>query len=205
MFGIIDGDGMSTDRRRERRQRGIYALDSYSLESLYYHPSIQSLAMKRFNEAIGAKAGNKLQDAAGKAFSSIPQHSERLTNRIAARTVRDRLWKGIPVNEQSLLSSPITISADGPNILAEETNSLISLLAAGDLSGIISRYPLRETQALTEIAKALGFSNRAQYESTVRAPMVESAEARKTIEECFGGMIDDLRKATFIPALTNLI
>jgi hypothetical protein len=198
VYGIVDGDGMSKAQREQRKDRGIYALTSYSLESLYYHPSIQKLAMERFDAATGSPAGRKLQDAMTKALECIPQQSERLISRLAARAVRDSLWQQIPVDEPSLLAAPIVVSADGPTLLKDEDILLSSLLSKSDLKKIVERYPLRETQALTVIAKTLGFANRRQYESTVRSLLLEDVAARKLIEQCFGDLISDLRKAALI-------
>jgi hypothetical protein len=86
----------------------------------------------------------------------------------------------------------VTISIDVGALLAAEQAALNALIAAQDLDSIIRRYPVRETQALSEIAKRLGFQDRAQYESSVRKLLMDDASALTLVRGLFGTLYADI-------------
>ncbi len=77
-------------------------------------------------------------------------------------------------------------------VVTEECERLQKALAASDLSGIIARYPVRETPALAEIASKLGFQNREQYEGAVRKLLMDDDETLAFVKTLFGSLDGDI-------------
>jgi hypothetical protein len=78
------------------------------------------------------------------------------------------------------------VTIDVPTAVADETARLQAACEAGDLVSIISRYPIRETPALTQIALKLGFQHSRQYESAVRKLLIDDPGATTFVQGLFG-------------------
>jgi len=69
----------------------------------------------------------------------------------------------------------INIAIDVAAVVTSERQRLQECLDSGDLTSVISHYPVRETPALSKIAQELGFQERDQYESAVRKLLMACA------------------------------
>ena len=54
----------------------------------------------------------------------------------------------------------------------------------------MTRYPIHETSAFSEIAKKLGFRNKAQYEAAIRKLLMENEEELEFVKSLFGGLVE---------------
>ena len=66
----------------------------------------------------------------------------------------------------------------------------ISLVAGENLGELLKRYQLRESGALNQIAKAVGFSTRTKYEAAVHKLLQDDAEALAYFRGFFAEMYD---------------
>jgi hypothetical protein len=101
----------------------------------------------------------------------------------------------MPGKEEIAGANPIDISVDVSSIVKEECDRLQDALGNGKFEEVIARYPIRETPALTEIARKMGFQNREQYEGAVMQLLVDDAEALEFVKSLFGTLAEDMHVA----------
>jgi hypothetical protein len=191
-FGIIDSDSRPDGEIVALKANGIYAVSVYSVESIYYHPDIQELAAKAHAKSIGGNVPGRLAKAKYDALAAVGIHKTRLSQRIAEKTLRALAMRQLPGQPEVQAMSPISISLNVPGEVAKEEEKFESLLAAGDIAAIFSRYPVRETPALELIATALGFQDKQQYASAVRTLLSTDANAMNVVKGFFGSLYTDL-------------
>ena len=62
-YGLIDADDRTPGQLQELKQAGVYGLNCYSVESLYYHPEMMSLLAVKQGQITGEDA-NELERSA---------------------------------------------------------------------------------------------------------------------------------------------
>lgn len=191
-FGIVDGDAREADDLERLRAKGIYPLDVFSVESIYYHPEIQRRVATRHAAVTGVDAGTRLEEAKQSALNAIASQKSRLSERVAEKALREVVFRALPRREEVAAGRPIVVNVDVAATVTAELNRLESALAAGDVLALIIRYPVRETSALAEIASRLGFQNRVQYEGAVRKLLLEDVEAVAFLKSLFGTLCEDI-------------
>lgn len=191
-FGIVDGDGRTSADIASLLQQGIYAVRAYSIESVYYHPDIQSRIAAAQVAIQGGDASALLSAASSATIAAVQPHIDRLASRIVEKDVRDQLIRTIP-SHQALVSGPVVnLTLDTGPMLAAEKAKLTTACSANDIETIICRYPVRETSALNDIARALRFQNRADYEAAVRNLLLTDRSAVTFARSLFGTLFTDV-------------
>ncbi|RYZ15161.1 MAG: ATP-binding protein [Alphaproteobacteria bacterium] len=191
-FGIIDSDARSEPELIALRQRGVYAVPAYSIESIYYHPEMQRLVAEAQSGILGTDVATMLAAAASATVSAVKPHIGRLALRLVERDIRDQIVAQIPDRHGLAANATIAFSLDAAPIIDAEETRLTTACKSVDTQTIICRYPIRETSALTEIAKALKFQKRADYEAAVRQLILTDADVLKFARALFGPLHDDL-------------
>ncbi|HEY8020223.1 MAG TPA: hypothetical protein VIH93_03935, partial [Thermoanaerobaculia bacterium] len=98
------------------------------------------------------------------------------------------LLRHLPSRNDIAAAAPIRIELDVAACVERVLAGFKADLSARDLLALVCGYPLRETQALTEIAKNLGFKDREQYEGAVRKLLLDDDDARSFVRSLFGGL-----------------
>ena len=191
-FGIVDNDNRTPADLDRLKDKGVYAISTFSVESIYYHPDIQRRVAERYAAVTGKSASELLDDAKSAALAAVGSHVQRLSERTAEKAIRERFFRHLPGKEEIISAKPVNVSIDIATIVEEERNSLQDALDSGRLEEIIVRHPIRETQALTEIAKKIGFQGREQYEGSVRKLLMDDGEALKFVKSLFGTLAADM-------------
>lgn len=195
-FGIVDNDRRPETDINRLKEKGIYALPVFSVESIYYHPHIQGLIAERQANLIGGDASTYLDSAKTAAIKEIEPHIQRLSRRTAEKAIREEFFRHLPKKGDIKDERPINVSIDVAKFVKQEYERLQNALNAGNLAEIISRYPVRETPALDKIAKeALGFQNCKQYEGAVRKLLIDDKEALTFVKSLFGTLVSDIEAA----------
>lgn len=173
-FGLIDIDDRTEHQVSELAQSNIFALEVFSVESLYYcSDAIDTIARRQAN-SLGFDADEMILTATQNALKVLARNTNNLSGRMAARRserlVYNRFRVQIPnwnkimtTGEQIVLNKPI----DNP--FQSELDYFNSLKDVGDLDGLIARYPLRESDVFGQIVQALECRNRKNYERMVIA------------------------------------
>lgn len=187
-IGLIDNDRRTPDEVARLLNQGVHALPCYSVESIYYNPRLQELVAMRVANTTGANANNLLSAAMTSAFAAARQHKQRLSERTAERTIRAVVESALPTRADIAAATPFTVTVDPSQLVAAEVSQFDFIEQQNDYESLVNRYPLRDTPALTEIARNLGFQNRTQYESSVRKLLLDDANALGLARNLLGGV-----------------
>ncbi len=191
-FGIVDNDRRTAEDVARLNAKGVYAVSVYSVESIYYHPEIQRKIAIRHASVTGEDAEALVAAAKTAALAAVAPHVERLSERAVEKTLRDELDKHWPKRAEIAAGNPISITIDVAATVSVEVSEFNQAIADQDLEKIISRYPVRETPVLTEIARKLGFQTREQYESAVRRSLMDDVTALSFVRSQFGPLHADI-------------
>lgn len=191
-FGLVDNDSSEPQRIEALQAKGVTPLNVYSVESIYYHPEVQKLAGEKLTQVVGGSLDEKLKQANEDALIVIRRNSGHLSNRIAEKAARAQVFALLPKKGKTGSGEKRIVELDFQKIEKEEAARLDALISAADFVGILKRYPIRESGALDAIAKALDFTDRAQYEATVRNLLADDPEAVKLVRTLLGSLPADL-------------
>ncbi|MDE2783395.1 MAG: AAA family ATPase [Gemmatimonadota bacterium] len=187
-YGLIDADDRTPDQLEELKDAGIYGLNCYSVESLYYHPIMISLLAVKQAQITGEDA-NKLEGNAWvAAMTSIQEHRDRLCARMVEKRVRQEISRDLPDHQFIAVNDVFGRQVDLRRYRESEYARFDELMTANDLGGLIARYPIRETPALGRIAARLNFQTTGKYEMAVREALVAEDDARNALRGLLGGL-----------------
>jgi ABC-type cobalamin/Fe3+-siderophores transport system ATPase subunit len=187
-FGLIDNDNRNEQEIAELKSQFIYALPHHSVESIYYHTEVQSRVAERAGALTGENATQLLSAARGAALGAIKDHGQRLSERAILLKLRSQVMQQLPRSQDIRAGQPVTICIDTGAEVAAELSTFGSLINGKNLEELMRRYPVRETAALGNIAKELGFQDRSQYESAVRKLLIDDPSALALVRSMFGDL-----------------
>lgn len=190
-FGIVDRDKRTPEEIASLKKRGIHPLSSISVESIYYHPDIQRriLNIKMDVEKTESNINTLLENAKINALNAIKPHIDKLARRVSENTIRQEYFQRLPKGKEITAVPSIDVKIDVSNIVLNENIRLKEFLDTNNLSKIIEIYPLRETDALTQIARKLGFPNRKAYEMAVINLLTTDEGALNFIKSMFHDLL----------------
>ncbi|WP_084534457.1 AAA family ATPase [Paraburkholderia dilworthii] len=191
-FGVVDNDRRTPEDASRLKEKGVYAVSVYSVESIYYHPEVQKKIAVRHASVTGADAETLIQTAKAATLAAVAPHVQRLSERAVEKTLRDELDKHWPKRAEISAGVPINITIDVAATVNREVAVFDQAIAAEDVEKIIARYPVRETPMLTEITRKLGFQTRDQYEGAVRRLLIDDAATLDFLKSLFGTLAADL-------------
>lgn len=191
-FGIVDNDRRTLDDISRLKEKGVYAVSVYSVESIYYHPEIQRKLAIRHASVTGEDANALVDAARAAALEAVVPHVQRLSERAVEKTLRDELDKHWPKQAEISAGNPIRFEIDVAATVNEEVAVFNQAIAVNNLEKIIARYPVRETPMLTEITRKLGFQTRGQYESAVRRLLMDDITSLDFVKSQFGTLAADV-------------
>lgn len=191
-FGIVDNDRRTEADILQLKQKGIYALSVFSVESIYYHAEVQRRVAERHAAVTGDDASIRLASAEAVLITSITPHIQRLSERAIEKVLREEMFRHLPRRQEISAGAPITASIDVASVVTEERDRLQDAIRTNNFTKIIGQYPIRETPALDKIAKELGFQDCEQYEGAVRKLLLDNDEALQFVKSLFGTLAVDL-------------
>ena len=169
-FGLIDRDGRPEEETRELASKGIFALDVYSVEALYYCSDAIAAVALRQAESLDGRADEMIELAKTKALDVLKQNdlAERMAAKRSHRRLRERMLSKLPNREElvkSKANSDIVVCVGSP--YPGELKRFKELVSDEELDDLVARYPLRESQVFNKIAEALKCQNRTSYQKMV--------------------------------------
>ena len=186
-FGLIDRDDRQPDETEKLAERGIFALDVCSVESLYYCSDAIAAVASRQADSLGCKSDEMISTATQSALKVIADTCclpERMAARRSERRVRSRIevlapdWQKIMESGEHLQMPP---TVESP--YAGELTRFKELASAEDLDGLIARYPLRESPVFDKIAQALECGNKTNYKSMVVTRVREDDDLARKLKD----------------------
>ena len=187
-FGIVDRDGRADDEVTALRKTGVYPLDVYSVESIYYHPLIQREVAKHFDES----PEDKVTAARAAAIEEIAKQREGLVARALERMVRRAILERIPGREAISAEQSVRIEIDKTDLPQDPRADLERAIDDGDLEYIMKHYPIKPGNVRGVIARQLGFTNRTEYERSVRKVLRDRPQALEFVRSLLGGLASDI-------------
>ena len=187
-FGLIDGDGRSKEAVDILRSRDVFALDAFSVESLYYCSESLDAVVRWQEESLGRQADSMMQPALDAAFAALEEDglAERMAARRCEHVVRNRIVSQAP-NWETIRDDgqpDIKISVTSP--FQQELARFRELVEARDFDQLVARYPLRESGVLVELSRALEFRKRDLYEQTLVARVQSDEVLAEKLRERIG-------------------
>ena len=199
VFGLIDGDNRE-EEVDNLAESGIFALEAYSVEALYYYSEVIAAVARRHAESWGVDDPNKvIESFQEKAIEALkdPKKSPKLAERMAARRCERQVqelfrseipnWKSIMNNS----TQPICVSIN-PHPYPQELKQFNTLVDTGELDSLIARYPLRDSQAFETIVKTIGCPNQELYQQLVVKLVREDEDVAKCIKKRIGQLSEVL-------------
>ena len=190
-FGIIDRDQRTEEECSRLTEYGIYALNLYSVESIYYHSQVIEYILARVSETHGIDRAKAIAQYRQGVIASIEEHKDRMSARLAEKAVRDKLLRHAP-DWRGILAGNVELTITSADVLEAESRLIDELIREGNLERIFSRYPIRETPALGVVAHALGFQSPSMYEQAVRKALIDSDDAREIVKDLMQPISDFL-------------
>ena len=188
-FGLVDGDNRSRDEIEDLEGKSIYALNQYSVESIYYCSDSMNAVAKRQAESLGVAADGMVKAARDAAIASLSQGGvdERMAARLCEGDVREQIRSQSPDWKAIMNGSDVSIQVGTDGRFKEELTYLRKLLENEDIEKMISRYPVRESDALGEITKQFSLS-KANYEKTLLSRIRHDGELAEQLRKRVGSL-----------------
>lgn len=176
-YGLVDTDDRTNDQIQGLLNKGIVAVPFYSVEALYYHLFIIEKIAIKISELTGQNPTTLFQIATATIIQDITQHKERLCARLCERRLRNDIMSSLPKHRNIQNREEFNLTFNLDSILQVEEACFDRLVEENNIIGLLTRYPIRETQVLNKIISGLGLT-REQYESSVRKLIIDDADIR---------------------------
>ena len=194
-FGLIDRDNRSDEEVKELAKKGIFALEVWSVESLYYCSEAIAAVALRQAESVGADSNEFIKSAKQEAIEELKGKAEHMAARRCERQIREQLLAKVP-KLKSIQENPIQqicVSIDSP--YAKELERYNNLVEEGKWDQLVARYPLRESRAFRAITKVLKCPNNRDYEAMVIVQIRKNKELAKALKNRIGPLAKELNQA----------
>lgn len=171
---------------------GIFALDVFAVESVYYDAGIIERVAKRQADVTGEVVDQLVADAKTAALKAVLPQRQKLCERVVEKSLRDTILRSLPGLDAIAAGNPINLSVDVQAIVGAELSRFDKAHGEADLAALVRRYPVRHSSALADIAKRLGFSDRDKYEAAVRKLLMDDKDALALARGFFGKLATEL-------------
>lgn len=195
-FGLVDNDSMDENFINTLQDEFVYALPVFSVESFYYDHEIMSAVAERQAFTFQVNSTDLLSAAKEKALATLskPGKAEHLAARVAERRMRDALLKSIPSREEMILSDDSDLEIIVQSPYPSSLNRIKEYIQQGDLSSIISGFPVRESGILSDISKGLRFIGDADYERAALSIINNNQYLIKYLKDKLGNLSNQLEQ-----------
>ncbi|MFU1479063.1 AAA family ATPase [Roseovarius sp. C7] len=168
--GIVDRDNIpNADSLKEK---GVFPLEFYAIESVYYHPSVV--------EAMLAVSGSKSKfpDIISEACSCIPEALiEKLAKDAAYKAFVVRFGMCIPTfDDFTSVEGEMGVNLNPSEIITEKFGQFKTAVDEDDWEAIVTFFKVKSLPSTNRIAQALGFKNSGAYELALRKRLVQDLE-----------------------------
>ena len=186
-FGLIDRDDRSCEDIDELAKKGVFALEVYSVEALYY--SSEAIAAVAHQQAISLDIDvDELIESVKRNVFEMLRTRENIAKEMAARRcirqIRKTTLSVIPKWESVIdnLTQAISVPID-PQLYDNELELFKKLVDEEKLDQLIARYRLHKSPILSKIATILRCQGREDYERMVLVQIQRNSELVEKLKE----------------------
>ncbi len=196
VFGLIDRDNRTPEDVEKLAEKGVFALEAYSVEALYYCSDAIAAVAHRQADSLGLDANELIKSAKQKAIDALKVEAEKTPERMASlrceRQIREQILSKIP-DKQSIMDNSIQricVSIDSPYF--EELNRFNKLVEEEKLDQLIARYSLRKSRTFEIIATTLRCRDQKDYERMVLAQIQRDNQLVQALKRRIGPLSEVL-------------
>lgn len=171
-YGLVDSDDRIEQQIQGLLAKGIAAVPFYSVEALYYHLHIVEIIATKVSALTGQEPATLFQSATANIIQDIIQHKDRLCSKLCEKRLRNEAMTNLPKHRDIQARGNYNLTFDLNQVLQTEENHFDRLVEEDNLIGLLTRYPIRETQVLNRLVAGLGLT-REQYENAVRKLIID--------------------------------
>ena len=185
-FGLIDRDDRDKEVVKQLVEGGVFSLDVYSIESLYYCSDAIAAVARRQAESLRRNADEMIKSATEKALDVLNEDglAERMAARRCERRIRDAILQRIPDWKCIKAKPKFDVSVDSP--YQDELGRFKELVNEKRLDDLVARYPLRESRAFDAIAETLELNGRKTYEQTLISRIWDDEDLAQSLKQRIG-------------------
>lgn len=194
-IGIVDGDAMVEADRAALVERGIYPLDFYSVEYLYYCREVFEWVIRNHVMNHGVDPDEALRRYETAILTAMTGNRERMVSRVCEQTARKEAMSGLPTWEGIATRGIWAKSLDLNALFEVEAAKFDEALAARRSEYFLFRFPFRESNLPGQIANICGLTDRAKYENLVRSLASRSSALSALMRGKLGQVADALQQA----------
>ena len=190
VYGLIDRDDRNEKNVAELAKNNIFALDVYSVESLYYCLLGISAVAEYQAEDFDEDAQTLIAKARHKALDDLkkPEVREKLLRQKTYR--RRNNAKPIPIIEHN--SENTAGEIDVSSYLKANEDKYDNLVLAEDFDALVAGYPLKKDNVLNNIAKTLKCLDREHYARVLLRQLREDDELRCVFKKRLSPLTEQL-------------
>ena len=193
-YGIVDGDGRPEPPVETDDTSGIYVMEAYCVECLYYCEDAVSAVATHLAPTVGGDAQDIVEQIRQSVLERLADDeiekqmaARRSWRRVSADIVRQTpSWQDIAANDEA----KFTIELDSPK--HSELERYRELLQASDFDSLASRYPIYRSNALDAIPRLLGLRDRDAYQNTLLHLVSTDANLADKLRSRMGTWAHDL-------------
>ena len=186
VWGIIDNDGRTPDEVAGLKELNIYALKHFSVEALYYHPTIIRKIAERMAKITDAEPGILYDNAITAAIKAVCRQKRHLILRAVERHARKQILNHLPTRAE-LDDNEIKIKVNLASLRKMEEQKIQKLIEDNKLEELLQHYQLRESGAKQAIEDSIGL-DRNTYPAAVRKLLQDDSDALNFLRELFGDL-----------------
>lgn len=190
-YGIVDRDGSSDERFGLDRERRIFTLPLYSVESIYFHSKmikIMAEMQSKIHPSVLKKTWSK------SAIEKVKPHVDRLCREIVEKHVRENLHRKVHDNNDLLNNERFDVPTNSSDLLTKKLNEVNKAIEDENWDNLLILCPIHKTGAPMEIAKALKFPHWRDYTNAVCRVLSNDNFALNVAREFFSELIDELKR-----------
>ncbi len=174
-YGIIDKDDRTDKQIADFLQEGILALPYYSVESIYYSPSVIREIINLHSTLTGNNATQTLEEIESAIILEIKSHKERLCKKMCEKIIRQKINSSLPTLSNINRGDNFNFQLSYDDIIIEEERKFEKMILEKDIVGLISRYPFRETGVINKIER-ISRINKSDYLAMVRKRLIDNTD-----------------------------
>ena len=185
--GIIDGDGLNDEEKSTMLSRGIRALPLSEVENLYYLSVIVKDVAAQQAKHLGAEYQKLEAEARAAGFAALgkPETLLHLAEVLATAEMRRRAMEMLPTK---LASSGEEVKVVLSSPFSGIKKKIGELLTIEDFDALVRLLPIRDSAFRSQVAKALKFPSRSEYEAFVRVRLMSESSLLEALRSEVGNL-----------------